>query len=204
MNSIILNPNLLYTAYCNGYFPMADPEDNQIYWHNPDFRAVFPLNEIKPKKDVRKSIRDFGFTFDINKNFKYIIMRCADRDDCWISDEIIDAYIDFHKLGFAHSVETYCNGVLAGGLYGVAIGSAFFGESMFSMVTNASKAAFYFLVKLLKSNNFTLLDSQYINPHTASLGAVEIPRREYMLLLQKAIADQCKFKLPDDRNEKQN
>jgi len=182
----ILTPQLLINAYSQGYFPMAD-ENGEIYWHNPDPRAIMPLDKIKMPRSLRQYIKKNKMIFRIDTNFEQLIRKCADRDETWINDEIIRAYINFHYLGYAHSVETYIEERMVGGLYGVALGKAFFGESMFSDVSNASKAAFYFLVERLKELNFVLLDSQYLNPHTKLLGAIEISKDEYMKLLNKSL-----------------
>lgn len=166
---------------------MADSYDGNIYWHSPDPRAIFPLEKIKTPRSIKQFISKNNFSFTINKDFKKVITLCADRDDTWISDEIIAAFVQLHNLGYAHSVETWIDTELVGGLYGVSIGAAFFGESMFNHIPNASKSAFYYLVNYIKSRNFILLDTQYINHHTAMLGAIEIPRIQYLKILRKAI-----------------
>jgi leucyl/phenylalanyl-tRNA--protein transferase len=176
----------LFLGYTNGFFPMFTPDSGQIEWYSPDPRAVFPLDGIMVSKSLRQTFRKRHFRFTINADFETVIQRCGERPDCWISDEIIEAYTEFHRQGYAHSVETWCDGELVGGLYGVAIGAAFFGESMFSRMNDASKAAFVMMTEHLRAQGFTLLDSQFINPHTASLGAVEIPRSEYLTLLREA------------------
>ena len=176
----------LIDAYSKGYFPMAEP-DGEIYWHCPQMRAVFPLDSLAVPRKLQNSLRKSNFYFSINKCFEEVILQCSNRRDTWISETIINSYIELYRLGFAHSVETWENGILVGGLYGVTLGGAFFGESMFNSVTNASKAAFYHLVERLKTNGFTLLDSQYINHFTLQLGAIEIPKPQYLKLLKKAI-----------------
>jgi leucyl/phenylalanyl-tRNA--protein transferase len=183
----LLTPEILIKAYCSGYFPMASSRWGQVYWHSPDMRAVFILNEYKIPRSIIKSIKKDHFDFTINENFEYVIEQCANREDTWISDEIIDAYVDLHHRGYAHSIETWKEGKICGGLYGVAIGSAYFGESMFNHIKNASKAAFCYLVHHLKAKNFVFIDSQYINHFTAQLGAIEIPQKEYLKLLNYAI-----------------
>lgn len=184
---IFFGPELLVRAYKEGYFPMADSYDGNIYWHSPDPRAIFPLEKIKTPRSIKQFISKNNFSFTINKDFKKVITLCADRDDTWISDEIIAAFVQLHNIGYAHSVETWIDKELVGGLYGVSIGAAFFGESMFNNIPNASKSAFYYLVNYIKSRNFILLDTQYINHHTAMLGAIEIPRIQYLKILRKAI-----------------
>ena len=189
----LIMPELLIHAYKDGYFPMADPSDGKIYWHSPDPRAIIPLNKIKVHKSVHQSIRRENFEFRIDTAFENVIRHCADREDCWITEPIIEAYVGLHNMGYAHSVETYKNGELVGGLYGVVLGGAFFGESMFSLMSNASKAAFYYLAYKLVDNGFILLDSQYINPHTELLGAIEIPRQIYIKILKTALKIPAKF-----------
>lgn len=182
-----LNPEVLLSAYSQGWFPMAESKNGDIYWHSPDPRAIIPLYEIKTPKSVRQILNRKEFEFTFNKSFADVIRACADRDDTWISNDIIRSYTILNELGYAHSVEAWQNGELVGGLYGVAIARAFFGESMFNTVSNASKAAFYMLVKTLKEKNFMLLDTQYINRHTQNLGAIEIPKETYLRILKKAI-----------------
>ncbi len=167
---------------------MAESKDGEIYWHSPDPRAIIPIYEIAMPRTVRQVLNRSVFTFTFNKSFEQVIRACAERNDTWISEEIIESYINLHRLGYAHSVEAWQDSVLAGGLYGVAIGRAFFGESMFSLVSASSKAAFYMLVAKLKENKFLLLDTQYINTHTQNLGAIEIPKKTYLNMLKKAIA----------------
>lgn len=183
----------LVSAYSQGYFPMADTENGEIYWYNPNPRAIIPLNRVKMQRSTKRSIVKENFYFGINKNFDLVIKKCSIRENCWISPIIIDSYIELNRFGYAHSVETYKENELVGGLYGVSLGGAFFGESMFSTVTNASKAAFYFLVERLKQRGFLLLDTQFICSHTESLGAIEIPRYEYLIMLENAINRDCSF-----------
>jgi leucyl/phenylalanyl-tRNA--protein transferase len=182
-----LTPSLLLFAYQTGWFPMADDETNEIYWHSPMRRAIFPLNEDGPKSSLKKAFTKSPWTYGVNTAFSEVITQCANRKDTWISKDIIDLYSELHDLGYAHSIETYHKGVLIGGLYGVSIGSAFFGESMFSLQSNASKMAFVHLYKHLIQRGFTLLDSQYINDHTLSLGAKTVSRTQYLELLSFAI-----------------
>lgn len=183
----------LFLGYTNSYFPMWTDDSGSIEWFSPNPRAVFPLDNIKISRSLRQTLRKRQFEFTVNLAFNEIIHCCGEREACWISDEIIDVYTEFHRQGYAHSVETWQDGLLVGGLYGVAIGGAFFGESMFSRVSNASKAAFAMLTAHLKERGFILLDTQFINPHTESLGAVEIPRHEYIKCLHTAISLPCEF-----------
>jgi leucyl/phenylalanyl-tRNA--protein transferase len=183
----IIKPEVLLQAYKQGYFPMADSKEGEVYWHCPDPRAIIPLENTKKPKSLRKNEEKYEFEYRVDTNFEAVITKCADRDDTWISDEIIETYTMLHKLGSAHSVETYIDNELVGGLYGVSVGGAFFGESMFNTKTDAAKGAFYHLIELLKAKNFLLLDSQYINPFTKQLGAVEISYMDYSKKLIKAI-----------------
>ena len=183
----------LLNAYCQGYFPMADERNGEISWYSPDLRAIFPIEKIKPSKKFLKEFAKNPMKCTVNNNFEAVIHYCSDRKTTWISDEIIELYCELHKLGFAHSIETWQEGEIVGGLYGVSIGGAFFGESMFNTVSNASKIAFYFLIEYLKIRNFILLDSQFINDFTAQLGAIEIPREKYLQKLKFAIHQNCSF-----------
>jgi leucyl/phenylalanyl-tRNA---protein transferase len=192
-NKEIICPEILISAYRQGYFPMAEEETGKIYWHNPDPRAIIPLEQIKVPRSLKQFLKKNTIEFRVDSDFEYTVRKCADRDETWINDEMINAYIDFHNLGFAHSVETYLNGEIVGGLYGVTLGGAFFGESMFSDITNASKGAFYYLAFRLIDRGYTLLDSQYMNEFTQSLGAINISKRLYMKLLKKALILPCSF-----------
>jgi leucyl/phenylalanyl-tRNA--protein transferase len=186
-NNRIIKPEVLLQAYKQGYFPMADSKEGDIYWHCPDPRAIILLNNTKKPRSLRKNEEKNTFEYRVNTNFKEVITKCSDRDDTWISEEIIETYVKLHNLGSAHSVETYMDNQLVGGLYGVAIGGAFFGESMFNTKTDAAKGAFYYLIDLLKKKNFLLLDTQYINPFTKQLGAIETSFMDYSKKLIKAI-----------------
>lgn len=183
----IIKPEILIQAYKQGYFPMADHKHGDIYWHCPDPRAVIPLESPKKPKSLKRNEEKYEFEYRIDTCFRKVIEKCSEREDTWISEEIIDTYMQLHKLGMAHSVETFEDDVLVGGLYGVAIGGAFFGESMFNTITDASKGAFFYLIEKLKERNFLLLDSQYINPFTQQLGAIEVSYSEYTKRLIKAI-----------------
>jgi len=184
----IINPIILIDAYTKGFFPMANPDTGEIEWYSPDPRAIFPIYNIKPSHSTRQLLKKKIFEVRFDTCFEDVIKGCADRPDSWINEEIKNSYIFLHKLGVAHSVETFKDGKLVGGLYGVALGAAFFGESMFSRVSNASKIAFYHLIEHLKNKNFVLLDSQFINPHTRMLGAIEIPREHYLKILEFALS----------------
>lgn len=185
----MLHPEEIILAYTQGYFPMAHPEEsNKIYWHLPKHRAVIPLdNSFKISKNLKKLYEKNCFELRQNHAFEEVIKKCAKRDETWISDEIIETYCNLNKLGVAHSFEVWQNGKLAGGLYGIALKKAFFGESMFFEVSNASKIALIFLVETLRQNDFVLLDSQYLNDHIRQFGAYEISNAKYQKLLKKAL-----------------
>jgi leucyl/phenylalanyl-tRNA--protein transferase len=188
-----LSPRHLLTAYANGIFPMADNQ-GAIHWFSPDPRAILELDSVRISRSLRSVIRGGRFRATLNQAFSDVIAGCADRPDgTWISRRIREAYQRLHELGFAHSVETWFQGRLAGGLYGVALGGAFFGESMFHRETNASKVALVQLVQHLRERGFRLLDTQFQTPHLRSLGAIEIPRSEYEHRLDQAIRLDCSF-----------
>lgn len=188
-----LDPEFLCAAYCNGYFPMADPQTGEISWYSPDPRTIFELERFHIPRSLKLTMKKHPFDIHINKNFEGVIRGCAQRQETWISEEIIQCYIQLHRLGLAHSVETWKDGNLVGGLYGVAIRGAFFGESMFSKVKDASKVALVHLVHRLKNQGFSLLDTQYTTEHLKRFGAREIPRDEYLHQLENALTITCSF-----------
>ncbi|HRS02683.1 MAG TPA: leucyl/phenylalanyl-tRNA--protein transferase, partial [Bacteroidota bacterium] len=149
----------------------------------------------KIPRSIRKIQNQNIYNYKIDTNFEAVIQNCANRKNTWINDEIIEIYTQLFYMGYAHSVETYRDNNLVGGLYGVAIGGAFFGESMFNLESNTAKLAFYKLIEILQKNNFSLLDSQYLNPFTYSLGAIEVPKKVFLSYLDKAILEYCEFKL---------
>ncbi|MBI4549071.1 MAG: leucyl/phenylalanyl-tRNA--protein transferase [Ignavibacteriae bacterium] len=183
----------LLAAYAAGYFPMADSKRGEIGWYSPDPRAVLPLDGFKISRSLRQTLKKNMFQIKLNTAFEDVMRNCAKRKETWISETIIQSYLQLHRLGYAHSVEAWRAEKLAGGLYGVAFGAAFFGESMFSNQRDASKVALVHLVERLKSKNFELLDTQFITPHLARFGAFEISREEYLALLKKAIRKQRSF-----------
>lgn len=189
----IIDSRFLLHAYCNGFFPMADGAEGEIRWYAPEFRGIIPLNGLKISRSLRQTLRKRTFEIRFNTAFEPVIRACAARKDVWISETIVHSYCELHRLGHAHSVESWHNGELAGGLYGVHIGGAFFGESMFSRRTDASKAALVALVERLKDRGFKLLDTQYQNDHLATLGCIEIPQQEYLERLQHALRITCEF-----------
>ena len=189
----IIDPQFLCAAYCNGYFPMADPNTGEINWYSPDPRTIFDLNEFHIPRSLKLTLKKKEYEIHFNKKFEEVMRSCAEREETWISETIIQSYIQLHQLGFAHSVETWKDGKLAGGLYGVAIRGAFFGESMFSRLRDASKIALVNLVMRLKERGFTLLDTQYLTSHLEKFGAREIPRNEYLKQLEESLTKSCSF-----------
>ena len=191
-----LSVDLLLSAYAQGIFPMAH-EDGQIYWYAPDPRAILPLDGLHVSRSLMRLIRSGRYEIRFNTAFLEVMMACAasgpDREETWINDEIIEAYNWLHELGFAHSVEAWEDGELVGGLYGVGLRGLFAGESMFSRRPNASKVALYYLVQRLRERGFRLLDVQFMTPHLQRLGAVEISKRRYLALLNKALAVDARF-----------
>ena len=188
----MIEPELLLQAYRLGVFPMA-MEDDSIAWFSPEPRAIIPLDRFHVPHALRRIQRKEIFEIKIDHRFGEVIRACAKRADTWISGEIIESYERLHQLGYAHSVEAWSEGKLAGGLYGVAIGGAFFGESMFHRITDASKIALVALVERLHAKKFVLLDTQWITPHLAQFGAIEIPREDYLYRLIRAVELARKF-----------
>ena len=188
-----LTPDGLLTAYANGAFPMADDE-GRIQWLSPDPRGIIELDRLRVSRSLRSLVRRKVFDVTVDRCFDEVIRTCGNRNEgTWISDAIVEAYTRLHKLGFAHSVETWHEGILAGGLYGVAIGGAFFGESMFHRVSNASKVALVKLVERMRDRGFVLLDVQFTTEHLFRLGMEEIPAAEYLERLRRAIRLPCTF-----------
>lgn len=188
-----LVPEVLITAYCHGIFPMAD-EAGRLHWMSPDPRAIIELDGLNVSRSLRSRVRRGVFEVTVNQAFDRVIDACADRPDgTWISPAIRRAYCRLHEVGYAHSVETWVDAELAGGLYGVAIGGAFFGESMFFQVTDASKVALVHLVEHMQDRRFALLDVQFMTEHLRRLGAVEVSRRAYLQRLNRAIRIPCAF-----------
>ena len=189
---------LLVSAYASGWFPMA-VEPGEIRWYSPDPRGVIPLDTFHISKRLARTWRSGRFTIAVDRAFDAVIRACAETDrdandpGSWIDDEIIESYCALHARGLAHSVEAWQDGRLAGGLYGVAIGGAFFGESMFHRVSDASKIALVALVEHLRARGYRLLDTQWVTDHLAQFGAIEIPRRRYLQLLDAALKLDCRF-----------
>lgn len=189
-----LTPRLLLTAYASGVFPMAESaESDEIFWFNPEKRGVMPLDRLHISRSLRKAMRARRFKVTANQCFSDVMAACANREETWINPEITALYTKLHETGHAHSIEVWEGDALAGGLYGVSLGAAFFGESMFSHQNNTSKIALVGLVARLGLGGFKLLDMQFITPHLASLGGVEIAREDYQAQLEKALKQDAEF-----------
>ena len=183
-----LDPRLLLQGYAAGIFPMADSRDaSELFWVEPRSRAVIPLEKFHMSRSLRRTLRSGRFTVTLDSDFAAVIAACADREETWINSDIERAMLALHASGHAHSIEVWNEGALAGGLYGVKLGRAFFGESMFSRMTDASKVALAWLVARMQVGGLVLLDCQFMTPHLASLGAVSIPRKTYVRLLSEAL-----------------
>jgi leucyl/phenylalanyl-tRNA---protein transferase len=201
-----VTPQVLLKAYAAGIFPMAESaEDNALYWIEPEERGIIPLDGFHISRSLKKRVRQHPFEIRIDTAFNTVIAECAaqneTRRETWINKRIIALYSQLHKISCAHSVEAWADGKLVGGLYGVKIGAAFFGESMFSRATDASKVALVHLVARLKFGGFTLLDAQFVNPHLVQFGTVAIKKSAYHKLLEPALeqdADFTAFKGDDD------
>ncbi|APG46680.1 leucyl/phenylalanyl-tRNA--protein transferase [Phaeobacter porticola] len=192
-----LTPELLLHAYSVGVFPMAESRDDpDVFWLDPKRRGVFPIGGFHLSRSLAKTLRQGGYEVAINRNFSAVLDGCADRTETWINPEIRARYIDLHKQGNAHSLEVYHEGALTGGVYGVSLGGAFFGESMFSRRKDTSKIALAYLLDRLAQAGFVLCDTQFLTPHLASLGAVEITRASYRRQLRAALDIDADFAAP--------
>jgi leucyl/phenylalanyl-tRNA--protein transferase len=187
-----LTTEMLEACYRAGAFPMADSY-GRIEFYRCDPRSVLEFEDLHVSRSLARVIRKKTYEVRVDKDFQGVIRACADREETWINAEIIDAYVRLHEAGKAHSVEAYNEGALVGGLYGVTLGGAFMGESMFTRMRDASKTCFVYLVERLRERGFRLLDCQIQNPHLASLGAREIPETEYLRRLQHALSLERSF-----------
>jgi leucyl/phenylalanyl-tRNA--protein transferase len=190
--------DLLLKAYATGVFPMAESADDpEVFWVRPEARGIIPLNAFHVPKSLRKTVRHGLFDIRIDSDFAGVIDACAEerdnRSSTWINAPIREAYIELHRIGNAHSVDAWRDGRLVGGLYGVTLGRAFFGESMFSRETDASKVCLVRLVERLRERKFTLLDTQFTTEHLKRFGAVDVPRRKYEMLLAEALESTATF-----------
>ncbi|HEX2527787.1 MAG TPA: leucyl/phenylalanyl-tRNA--protein transferase [Geminicoccus sp.] len=187
-----ITPEMLLTAYRFGVFPMAEAGDDEtIYWIDPKHRGIIPLDRFHVPKRLARTLRAGRFQMTADRAFAQVIRACADqtptRPSTWLNEQLIGLYVELHRRGHAHSVETWLDGELVGGLYGVSLGAAFFGESMFSRATDASKAALVDLVARLHKGGYVLLDTQFVTSHLSRFGAIEIEQEEYRRRLQYAL-----------------
>ncbi|MBZ0127992.1 MAG: leucyl/phenylalanyl-tRNA--protein transferase [Rhodobacteraceae bacterium] len=191
-----ITPELLLHAYRLGVFPMSEGgHDDEVFWVEPERRGILPLDGFHISRSLARAIRKADYRIHVDTDFAAVLDACADRPETWINPEIRALYLDLHRMGYAHSLEVRDEqGVLIGGVYGVAIGGAFFGESMFSRRTNASKIALAYLVDHLRLGGFQLLDTQFITDHLLSLGALEISREDYLHRLALAIDANAEFR----------
>jgi len=189
-----VTPALVLRAYAAGVFPMADSaETEEIFWVDPRKRGILPLNAFHLSRSLRKRILRGGYQVRVDHAFDAVLAACADRPETWINPTIRELYVGLNRMGHAHSVEVWADGELAGGLYGVRLGAAFFGESMFSRIRDASKIALVHLVARMKAGGFTLLDTQFTTPHLEAMGARSIPKANYHEMLDRAVSRQADF-----------
>ena len=193
-----LTPQILLRAYAAGIFPMADDADDpNIFWVQPDMRGVIPLDSFHVPRSLAKKVRQAPYDIHFNAAFSAVISACAEsaenRERTWINRTIRDLYCRLHEMGHAHSVEAWEDGQLVGGLYGVSLGRAFFGESMFSRKTDASKICLVHLVERLKERGFVLLDTQFTTDHLKRFGAIDVPSEDYETMLEEALAGEAQF-----------
>jgi leucyl/phenylalanyl-tRNA--protein transferase len=194
----VLSPELLLRAYAAGIFPMAEhADDRNLAWFDPPLRGILPLDPFQVPKRLRRTVRQGRFEVRADTEFRTVMEACRESTDerptSWINDTIVDSYCRLNELGFAHSVECWEDGELVGGLYGVALGGAFFGESMFQRRTDASKVALVHLAARLVTGGYSLLDTQFVTPHLLQFGAIEIPRETYRALLDGALEREAVF-----------
>ncbi len=201
MKNIILTPSVIIDSYKQGIFPMGDYEDDRIVmWCNPDKRAVIPIGDLHISRSLRRECLKRSLNFTVNKCFEKVILKCASRNETWITAPIIQNYIALYKYGYAHSIEIWDKDILLGGLYGVSIGAAFFAESMFSAEKNGSKFAMVALMFILVENNFLLLDVQFMTKHLETMGAKEISQVKFLKELRFAKGKKTSFKKPKLNN----
>ncbi|WP_417523760.1 leucyl/phenylalanyl-tRNA--protein transferase [Marinovum sp.] len=192
-----LDPDLVLQAYAAGIFPMAERRDDpEVFWVDPRRRGILPLDGFHLSRSLARRMRRTPHEMRVNSAFAEVMLACADRDETWINPPIFDVFQVLHGHGYAHSLEIWEDGALVGGVYGLAIGGLFCGESMFSRRTDASKMALAYLVDRLRQGGFTLFDTQFLTDHLASLGAIEVPRAEYHRRLREATAREATFLTP--------
>jgi leucyl/phenylalanyl-tRNA--protein transferase len=192
-NKDLLLPDNMLRMYAVGAFPMAEDKNSKIRWYFPEIRTIIPLENFNIPRSLKKFIGNSNFEFRRDTEFLSVVRACQDRESTWITDELIEAYLRLYKRKHIHSVEVWQEGILVGGLYGITFRGAFFGESMFSKVSQASKAALAHLLMHLKLNDFVVLDVQYMTPHLNMFGAIEITLAEYRKLLELSYLRNCEF-----------
>ncbi|MEM6479569.1 MAG: leucyl/phenylalanyl-tRNA--protein transferase [Pseudomonadota bacterium] len=193
-DDVLLTPELLLRAYQIGIFPMSEARHSAtLFWVDPERRGVIPLEGLHISRSLRRAVRKGDYDVRINAGFAEVLDGCASRPETWINDELRSLYLELHARGCAHSMEIWAEGRIIGGIFGVAIGGAFFGESMFSGRVNGSKIAMVYLVDRLRSAGFQLFDTQFITAHLASLGAIEIARSQYRRKLEAALVAEARF-----------
>jgi leucyl/phenylalanyl-tRNA--protein transferase len=189
----MLDPDLLISAYIQGYFPMGEPSTGEIHWYKPDPRAIIPLDKFHASRSLRRTVRRGTYRVSFDTVFLDVMQGCADRDETWITAPFFDSFFKLHQLGFAHSVEVWKDQSLVGGLYGISVKGAFFAESKFHRARDASKVALYSLVERLREKNFGLLEVQFLTPHLESLGAVEVSGAKYLRQLHQALERETRW-----------
>jgi len=196
---LVLTPEILLRAYAAGIFPMSETrDDDELFWVDPEYRGIIPLGgDFHVPRKLKKVVRTRPFEIHLDRDFESVMHACAEsgegRRETWINKEIIRLYTGLHRMGHAHSVECWQDGELVGGLYGVSLKGAFFGESMFSRTRDASKVALVYLVTLLNHGGYSLLDAQFVTDHLRQFGAFEVPRKRYHDVLDKALTHDAKF-----------
>ena len=189
-----ITPQLMLKAYARGIFPMAESRDDpELFWVDPKLRGILPLDGFHISRSLARRMLAGGFEVTFDRDFSGVVEACADRDETWINDTIFDLYAQLHQMGYAHSIEVWVKGKLIGGVYGITLGAAFFGESMFSRASDGSKIALAYLVDHLRRTGFELFDTQFITPHLQSLGGIEIERADYHERLESALQHNADF-----------
>tara|TARA_B100000780_G_scaffold114365_1_gene80146 strand:- start:18 stop:605 length:588 start_codon:yes stop_codon:yes gene_type:complete len=189
-----LTPEQLLKGYAIGVFPMANSaQDDEVYWVEPEMRGIIPIDGFHTSRSLKRALDKADYKITFNTQFESVVRACANRKETWINATIFELYQKLHKMGSAHSIEVNRKNILIGGVYGISLGTAFFGESMFSTETNGSKIALAHLVKHLKQRGFKLFDTQFQNNHLKTLGCVEIPQSHYLQLLKSALIHKVTF-----------
>ena len=196
LESLDFRPETVIKGFLNGYFPMPGP-DGTVRWRSPELRGIIPIEDFHVPKNLRRLVRQKKFEIRVNTSFEDVIRGCAEREETWITDEIISVYCELHRRGFAHSVESWQDGELVGGLYGTCIGRFFATESQFHRVRDAGKIAFIQTFEILKTAGFLIHDVQFKTPYLEQFGGTELPRAEFRKLLMEAILHRAEFRLPE-------